>query len=174
MSRSVRGTTSVLLGVALAACTVEQNGSVTAPARTSAGAATSVPEPTGLTVDQLLEPWSLDGTPSSLEESGMHRGTEHCDWEAATFLVVGWPPGHQARGGNLRQYVRDPEGVLRSDHATQLVLDAELPADAAPTGFHDAAGIELWVAADGSTAYLVGDEGSVEAWPRAEPVIGCD
>lgn len=107
-------------------------------------------------------------------------GAEHCDWESVIFLSVAWPPGTTYTAGPggppFRQYVRDAQGDLGAA-ADQLVgaleLDAQLPDDAAATGYHTDTGAELWLGQDADEhVYLVVD-GDVERWPRAEPPIAC-
>jgi hypothetical protein len=62
----------------------------------------------------------------------------HCDWESVTLLQLACPPGpvaasNQAR--NVRQYLRDPNGVLADLSAPGGFGQAALPTDARDTGF---------------------------------------
>ena len=113
--------------------------------------------------------WQRDGlaVPSSRLE--LYQGSDRCDWGSVTFLSLTGPSDAE-----WRQYVRDPDGALSADLAGRLRLDAALPADAVPTGLTDDEGLTLWLAPDGSTAYLADGAGGVEAWPRADPPWGCD
>jgi hypothetical protein len=86
-----------------------------------------------------------------------------------------WPLSGESE--QRRQFVRDPEGVTGVPELRQgFRADAELPTDAAPTGYEND-GTELWLAASDQNvrAYLVSESGEkVEAWPRADPPVGCD
>jgi hypothetical protein len=67
-----------------------------------------------------------------------YDGPGHCDMESVTFLRLAWPPGRvvpsdQAR--NVRQYLRDPNGVLADHSAPGGFGRASLPADARDTGY---------------------------------------
>ena len=107
-----------------------------------------------------------------------YRGAEHCNWEAAVFLEVAWPPGSVFHAGDdssetsiTRVYVRDPNDVFDYD-AGGFSSDAGLPYDAQSTGFKRGSW-ELWTSesSDGHI-FLVSDD-RVERWPRSE-TIGCD
>ena len=90
-------------------------------------------------------------------------GPEHCDWQDIVFLHLGDDT-----------FLRDTDGELRDFLRTTYSDSAALPRHAKDTGFeHD--GRRLWLAADGSAAYLVAveDAGDVERWPAASEPIGC-
>ncbi|MFC4786800.1 hypothetical protein ACT8ZV_20160 [Nocardioides sp. MAHUQ-72] len=99
-----------------------------------------------------------------------HRGPEHCDWQDIVFLSMGserYPADHL--------FLRDEEGLLQDLLRTTFSDSVALPRDATDTGYqHD--GRRLWLAADGSAAYLVStsDRTDVERWPAASSLIGCD
>lgn len=80
------------------------------------------------------------------------------------MLDLVWPPGSEPAPDSYRSFVRDPEGVMDDYTAAQFVPDAELPGDAVDTGYENDAGMELWLASDLSTAFVV-DGDTVEAWP---------
>jgi hypothetical protein len=124
------------------------------------------------------EEWTRGGEPVSIDVISTYDGPGHCGWEKARFLVVSWPI-HTAGDAEPKaaQYVRDPEGVLGQE-ALQRALrtDATLPEDAKPTGY-ERDGTALWLADSDrqTTAYLVtGNPPRIEAWPRADPPVGCD
>jgi hypothetical protein len=101
-----------------------------------------------------------------------YDGPRHCDWESMTFLQLAWPPGRVApsegaRG--VRQYLRDPNGVLADLSAPGGFGRASLPTDARDTGFRHGA-YHLWVSRSDADrfVYVVGP-GGVERWPRATP-----
>jgi hypothetical protein len=109
----------------------------------------------------------------------VHRGSDHCDWDATVFMAVEWEenpltelaPVPDGGGGS---YVRDPRSIGLSDHDVAMAFhtDAELPPDAVRTGYH-ADQVEMWVVPSHGyrTVFLVhGDE--VERWPQVE-VVGC-
>ncbi len=110
-----------------------------------------------------------DGRPAPTQVDTF-PGEEHCDWESAVFLSVVWPAG-----GDRRQFVRDPEGVVDPAFRTALATDAALPDDATPTGLATTTGVSLWLPpGDANVAYLVEEDGTVERWPRVDPPTGCD
>ncbi len=118
---------------------------------------------------RLLNGWERDGRAVSDADLEIHAGPSHCDQDTALILWVAVPEdggGSPTAGGS---FVRDPEGVM-DDTAGSFVADAELPDDAVPTGYENAAGVELGLAGDRSTAYLVDDD-TVEAWPALEPSV---
>lgn len=102
------------------------------------------------------------------------RLPEHCDWQSAVALNVGWPLGTTQRAGepgDVRQYIRDPENVTGKREG--LDLEAELPAGSRKSGYTTGE-VELWFGPDDGAnfAYLVkGDE--VERWPRPVDAPGC-
>ncbi len=124
------------------------------------------------------EPWTRDGQAVGMDVIESHDGERHCGWQKARFLGLS-SPIHSAPAGTpgVAQYVRDPEGVLdRADLRTAFRPNAVLPPDAEPTGYQRN-GTELWLADSDRhlMAYLVSeDSGRAEAWPRADPPIGCD
>ena len=107
------------------------------------------------------------------------EGPEHCGWTSITFLHTGWPIGSETDGNGFRQYLRDPQGLLREDTSGPFRADAALPSDAVDTGYHRG-DWQLWVApSDGDEAvYLVNAapaaQGAVERWPRAPSPVLCD
>ncbi|WP_141437164.1 hypothetical protein [Blastococcus aggregatus] len=117
--------------------------------------------------ERLLEAWERDGRAVSDADLQMYAGPAHCQQDAALILSFSVPRESPAAGGS---FVRDPEGVMDDYTAASFHADAELPDDALPTGYENAAGVELWLADDGSTAYLVDDD-TVEAWPALEPSV---
>ncbi|KOU61764.1 lipoprotein [Streptomyces sp. MMG1533] len=94
-----------------------------------------------------------------------HFGPEHCDWQSVHFLYMG-------RGGDSRQYVRDPDGVFESDLLTAPYDgDVRMPDDARDTGYRlDEQ--ELWLTDDPSKAYVRTPDG-VEAWPLTKRGVAC-
>jgi hypothetical protein len=53
------------------------------------------------------------GQPVSAKVVTSYQGAEHCDWQSATFLSLGWPLGKKMKTiDEGRQYVRDPDGVI--------------------------------------------------------------
>jgi hypothetical protein len=101
-------------------------------------------------------------------------GPEHCQWQSATFLTIGWPLGTPARdAGSARQYIRDPLGVVPAHLLAPFEKKIDVPRDARPTGYRYQ-NIQLYLAPSDqdSAAYLVGP-GSVERWPRSDPMTVC-
>ncbi|MBE1491393.1 hypothetical protein [Plantactinospora soyae] len=124
------------------------------------------------------ESWTRNGETVDIEVISTNDGPAHCEWQRARFLQISWPiysaPDGQPRSA---QYVRDPEGVLGHEALRRAFRSgATLPEDAIPTGY-ERDGTALWLADSDreTTAYLVTeDPPRVEAWPRADPPLGCD
>ena len=100
----------------------------------------------------------------------LYQGHEHCGWESATFAVMSWPPGSKVgppvpvEGPDVRQFVRDPEGVVSDTLARLLQTDADLPPEARSLSMHRG---EWEVHLDQSRddfLYLVSPT-STERWP---------
>jgi hypothetical protein len=122
--------------------------------------------PASFTDSSDMEIWTgRDGHRVPTTTLSSFAGAEHCDWQSAHFLDLG-------RGKDLRQYVRDPDGVLDRDGLTAgYDGKAKLPGDARDTGYR-LGDRELWLTPDRSTAYVRTPDG-VEAWPRAKQFIAC-
>jgi hypothetical protein len=103
------------------------------------------------------------------------RGADHCGWESAVFLRLGWPLGTAAKtSDSAREYVRDPERRLPAkEFVVPLDLDTSLPGDARYTGYHldDA---QLWLSEReaNEAIYIVRGE-TIERWPRSRSFIAC-
>lgn len=120
--------------------------------------------------------WTRDGVAVSPEELNTIAGPDHCQWQAATFLHTGWPPGTVARDASrARQYIRDPKGALFHDRSFQarFIRNVTLPADAKPTG-HRLGAIQLFVSPSEQDQwiYLVSPV-DIEQWPRSDPMTLC-
>jgi hypothetical protein len=118
--------------------------------------------------------WTRDGSTVSQFELVTSAGPDHCGWESATYLTIGWPPGtvsSSAAGAHL--YIRDPHAVVDVSYRDGLVLHAILPPDARPTG-HRHGSIAIYVSpSDQDRAiYVVGADGA-ERWPRSDPMTLC-
>lgn len=101
-------------------------------------------------------------------------GPDHCDWQSAVMMHVGWPLGHDADDASeSRQYLRDPEGVFpQTALMTSFEPNVQLPRGARYTGYRTDF-MELCLDRDDNTsAYLVFAD-HVEGWPRAGEVIAC-
>jgi hypothetical protein len=123
--------------------------------------------------------WSAEWTDRRGEEVPdsilvTYRGDEHCDWQSAAFLDVGWPLGRRhATAAGARRYVRDPEGLFPGLLLAEFDGDAELPRDARFTGYRSG-DAELWLSpteADRALFVVRGDV--VERWPRARDALAC-
>ncbi|MFI6335646.1 hypothetical protein [Streptomyces sp. NPDC050535] len=122
--------------------------------------------PASYTDSRSQEIWTDRGdhrVPTTVLSS--YAGAEHCDWESAHFLGMG-------RDEDLRQYARDPRGVLGTELLTaEYDGDARMPADAHDTGYR-LDDWELWLPDDKATAYIRTSDG-VEAWPATEDWVAC-
>ncbi len=118
--------------------------------------------------------WTRDGHAVDGRELNTIGGPAHCDWQSATYLHIGWPPGTVAADSRqARLYIRDPHGVVPGTYRERLRLHATLPPDAAPTGYR-LGDVELWLGPSDrdEAVYLVG-RGDVERWPRSDPMTLC-
>lgn len=119
--------------------------------------------------------WTKGGRAVADRELTTIAGPGHCDWQTATMLFIGWPPGTAAMDGSQqRQYVRDPRGDISGrDFQRLLVTRASLPADARATGYRYGA-IELYLSpSDQDEAIYVVSATDVERWPRSDPMTLC-
>ena len=109
------------------------------------------------------EPLVLDVDPG--EES-------HCGWGHILFMDLSWPLGSTpGENGELRQYVRDPDGGFEG--VEPYVADAQLPPDAYDTGWHRG-DWHLWISPSQIDDYIyVVNEDRVERWDRAPSPIYC-
>ena len=118
--------------------------------------------------------WSRNGQPVSGFELTTAAGPDHCGWQSATFLSIGWPPGTVSTSAvQSRQYIRDPKGEVSDDLRARLRLNVILPPDARPTG-HERGPMRLYVSgSDQDEAIYVVAPGGAERWPRSDPMTGC-
>jgi hypothetical protein len=101
------------------------------------------------------------------------RGPEHCGWDSAALLHVGWPLGH-ADATESRQFVRDTQHVLPQDSLMSEFDDnAELFGLSRYTGFRTDF-MELWLFPEDDSGIFLMFADHVEWWPRAEEPIACD
>lgn len=89
-----------------------------------------------------------------------YPGPAHCGWQSVTFLHL-----------DDRQYLRDPQDLLRDQTTTPYNGDGQLPADATDTGYRNN-GQELWLSPDADIAYIVTNT-TVEAWPATTNRVAC-
>jgi len=110
-------------------------------------------------VDEVgLQIWSdADGDPVPTLLIHAEAGPEHCDWQEMTFLYLG-------KGGRGSEFYGTPPGELQKHLTTTYASHTELPPAALDTGYQRE-GRELWVAADGSAAYLARSDGDAQRWP---------
>lgn len=119
-------------------------------------------------------PWTRNGEAVPPAELGASAGPNHCDWQSATILTIGWPLGTVSQNAaHSRSYIRDPKGVMGVTYQQRLVKDVKVPAAARPTGYKLGA-IELYLSPvdQDEAVYLVSPSGA-ERWPRSDPVFGC-
>jgi hypothetical protein len=108
-----------------------------------------------------LQIWTdPSGHPAPTSVIAAWKGPEHCGWQSMTFLELG-----QA------VFVRNPQPELGEYFAEQYDEHAQLPADAADTGY-ERDGEHLWLSSDKQRAF-VGTVDDVEVWPRTIRPLGC-
>jgi hypothetical protein len=118
--------------------------------------------------------WTRNGRSVPTEELETSGGPNHCDWQSATILHIGWPVGTVSNNaGQARVYIRDPKGVMGGTFRRDLVTHAKLPADARPTGYK-LGNIELYLSpSDQDQAVYLATSQGAERWPRANPFYAC-
>jgi hypothetical protein len=118
--------------------------------------------------------WTRDGNAVSEFELVTSAGPDHCGWESATYLTIGWPPPSVASfATGARLYIRDPHGVVGASYRDGLAPHASLPSDARPTG-HRHGAIQIYVSpSDQDRAIYVVGPGGAERWPRSDPMTLC-
>ena len=105
--------------------------------------------------------WRDDrGDPVPVTEVYSTPGSAHCEWQSMTFLVL---------DRERDMYVQDPLPALEKFLSGPYEVDVTLPDGARDLGV-ERDGRHLWLAADGSYAY-VGTLEHLEAWPRID--TGC-
>jgi len=118
--------------------------------------------------------WTHNGKAVPTAELGASAGPNHCDWQSATILTIGWPLGTASQSAaHSRSYIRDPNGEMGGTYKQRLVKDAQLPVAAKATGYK-LGSIELYLnpVDQDDSIYLV-TPSAVERWPRADPMFGC-
>jgi hypothetical protein len=118
--------------------------------------------------------WTRNGVLVSSRELGTSAGPEHCAWQSATFLTIGWPLGTISESARQsRQYIRDPRGVLHGSFKERFAGSATLPRDARATGYRYGP-FELFLSPSDQDqfVYVVGPS-AVERWPRSDPMTLC-
>ncbi|MEQ7124254.1 hypothetical protein ABN034_06985 [Actinopolymorpha sp. B11F2] len=117
--------------------------------------------------------WTKNGRSVEGTELNSIAGPEHCGWQSAVLLHLGWPPGTVSKTiEGVRQYVRDPKDVLDGGYDKGLRRHITLPDDAADTGYRTGK-LQLWLTpSDPDGAYLR-VQNDVERWPRADPPVAC-
>ncbi len=118
--------------------------------------------------------WTRNGQSVRAGELTTIAGPEHCDWQSATMLFIGWPPGTaSATAAEARMYIRDPEGVFGTRFRGGLVRNPVLPADARATGYRYG-GIEIYLSpSDQDGAIYIVSPSDRERWPRSDPMTLC-
>ena len=111
--------------------------------------------------------WSHDGRDVDGGELTTIAGPDHCHWQSATMMFIGWPIGTRSTTfAQARYYLRDPEGVIGADFRDRLVRNASLPNDATPTGYR-LGPIQIYLSPrDQDEAIYVVAPSGVERWPR--------
>lgn len=180
-SLALRVACPILLGTCLAALGAcdDSPPRPTATTQRPPAAASATPAATSV-ADHFSPPqphpgpaWTRQGRPTKPGEINSVAGPRHCDWHSAVILHLGWPPGTAAQtSASVRQYIRDPRGVIDFAVRDKLATGVDLPRDARDTGYRSG-DLQLWLApSDPDAAYLrAGDD--VERWPRAQPVVAC-
>jgi len=118
--------------------------------------------------------WTRDGRSVGPSELNTIAGPDHCHWQSATMLHIGWPPGTISTiATQARQYIRDPRGVIRDSYRDRLGRNVGLPEDARPTGYRLGA-IELYLSPSDQESWIyVVSPSDQERWPRADPMVAC-
>jgi len=118
--------------------------------------------------------WTRNGQGIEGGELTTIAGPDHCGWQSATMLFIGWPPGTRAEtSASSRMYIRDPQGAYGAKYRDMLLRNATLPTDARPTGYR-LVPIELYLSPTDQDEgiYVVAPSGA-ERWPRVDPMGLC-
>ena len=167
------------LSLLLLTCVLVGCAPTTGPAPTP-GMATPAPNDLGAYFDRPPDfpgyQWTYNGgAVDTTHDMNTIAGPAHCGWESATMMHLPWPLGiNPTSGAGLRQYVRDPKGVIppRNLHG-RLGLHATLPRDAFPTGYeYGPLKVYLSSSEQDEAVYVVGP-GAVERWLRSDPMTLC-
>jgi hypothetical protein len=117
--------------------------------------------------------WTRDGRLVDGQELNSIAGPDHCQWQSAVMMHLGWPLGTVSQtSAEIRQLIRDPTGVIDRGLRDKLALAIDLPADAQDTGYRNGE-LELWLSPSNPDAAYLRVGSDVERWPRAEPVVAC-
>jgi hypothetical protein len=123
--------------------------------------------------DLGFEVWTdADGRPEPTTDIRSFPGSEHCDWQDITWLVVGQETEYDR---DFDTYLSGLADGIPADHlSTEPDTSASLPSDAVATGWQRD-GREVWLGDSPRAAYLVSvdDESDVELWPATTERIGC-
>ena len=119
--------------------------------------------------------WTRNGKAVTSEELGTISGPDHCGWQSATLLTIGWPVGTASTtAAQARQYIRDPQGVFGARFRDRLGRNVNLPTDALPTGYRYGA-IEIYLSpSDQDGAIYLVSPSDRERWPRSDPMKACE
>ena len=137
--------------------------------------------PSGDTVADYFAPpdaypgptWQRDGADVANSEINSIAGPEHCEWQDAVLMHIGWPLGTRASDARrARQFIRDPEGVIDPAAAKMSLQVAQLPVDAQDTRYR-LGDLEVWSSPSESQAIYLRVGADVERWPRVDPPTGC-
>lgn len=103
-----------------------------------------------------------------------YRGPEHCEWQSAVFLHLGWPLGREATEPDAsRTYIRDAEGLFEEQLRVAFDEDVDLPPDAEYTGYHRD-DVQLWISPEeAENAVYIVRGGRAERWPRPVEEFAC-
>jgi hypothetical protein len=111
--------------------------------------------------------WMRNGVRVDRGELVTAAGPDHCRWQSATFLTIGWPPGTNATTfASARLYTRDPNGAVATSLRDGLVRHAALPPDATFTGYHYGV-LEIFISpAEAEQGIYLVSPADAERWPR--------
>ena len=166
--------------MALAASCAVESDATDSPANTeSALSPTAIAFPVPNESLNVWDDWdwtSQDGGHVSDLVINSFSGPGHCGWGTVVFLDLGTPLGSTMTSAADRQrFIRDPYGDLDryGKQSNDLQTDIELTTDADFSGY-TLQDNELWIleTAAGREVYIV-NIGSVEKWPRMDPIVGC-
>ena len=121
------------------------------------------------------KPWSYAGHNVDSDVLTAVAGPSHCNWDSATFLTIGWPPGTGALSSSeSRQYLRDPTAAVPSVALRgSWMKNPLIPHDANDSGYTYGA-LKLVLAPSDQDAYVyVVSPRDSERWPRSDPQTTC-
>jgi hypothetical protein len=107
------------------------------------------------------------------QELNSIAGPDHCNWQSAVMMHLGWPLGTVSQStAEIRQFIRDPDGVIGYGVRDKLAIAIDLPDDARDTGYRNGE-VELWLSPSDPDAAFLRQEMTSSAGREPIPFVAC-